>query len=79
MLLFWWFPKLGITYMLVGKMVRSQIHLGRLSLESACQIYGLEQMRQHRAVLGLAGRGVSPRWLEPDRELSRGHGLWNLQ
>lgn len=58
MLLFLWFPELGVTCMPVGKMVRSQLHLGRLCLESAFLMYGLGQMRQHRAVLGLAGRGV---------------------
>lgn len=58
LLLFLWFPELGVTCMPVGKMVRSQLHLGRLCLESAFLMYGLGQMRQHRAVLGLAGRGV---------------------
>lgn len=65
----------------VGKSGEKSAPFGETSLESAFQVYGLGQMRQHRTVLDLAGNGVSHQsnMLEPEMELSQGHGLWNLQ
>lgn len=53
---------MGITCVLVRKVVSSQIHLRRLSLESSFEMDGLGQMGQQRVVLGLPGLGWQRRW-----------------